>query len=169
LPSAPTGRDNPLLPDGYPFYRFAQWYLERKGLAQYEIANFALPGKECRHNLAYWRGADWWGLGAGAHSHLAGHRWWNLRRPAAYTARLAVGHSPQAGGEHLTPAQRHTEAVMLGLRLAEGLDAAQLSVPEQARAETCRQRGHLARQGDRLACTLPGRLVADALARDILD
>jgi oxygen-independent coproporphyrinogen-3 oxidase len=150
-------------------YLLADQLLSTAGLTWYEVSNWATPGMACRHNLSYWRGADWWGLGAGAHSHLAGHRWWNLRRPAAYTARLAAGRPPQAGSEHLTPAQRHTEAVMLGLRLAEGLDSGLLSDPEQSRAEEHRQRGHLARHGDRLVCTLPGRLIADALVRDILD
>ena len=77
----------------------------------------------CRHNLGYWLDGDWWGLGPGAHSHLGGRRWWNVKHPARYAALLAAGGSPEAGGEELTAAERHTERVMLRLRLADGCRA----------------------------------------------
>ena len=69
------------------------------GLGWYEVSNW---GEPCRHNLGYWRGGDWWGVGPGAHSHVGGVRWWNVKHPAAYAERLAAGVSPGAGREVLT-------------------------------------------------------------------
>ena len=79
----------------------------------YEVSNWARPGGECRHNLLYWRGGDWWGFGPGAHSHVGGVRWWNVKHPSAYARRLVDGRSPAQARELLSPADRHTEDVML--------------------------------------------------------
>ena len=96
--------------------------LDAAGLRWYEVSNWAASeAAACRHNLGYWLDGDWWGLGPGAHSHLAGRRWWNVKHPARYAAALAAGESPEAGSEVLTDAERHTERVMLRLRLASGL------------------------------------------------
>lgn len=138
------------------------------GLAWYEVSNWAKPGFECRHNLAYWRGADWWGIGAGAHSHVGQARWWNYRHPGTYADHAAAG-AARAGGETLTPAQRHAESVMLAMRLADGVDAGELTPAELARAAGYIGSGHLVRHGSRLVCTLPGRLIADRITRDVLD
>ncbi len=91
------------------------------GMPWYEISNWARPGSECRHNLGYWHNADWWGVGPGAHSHIDGERWWNLKHPARYAAAVTEGASPREAGETLTPEQRATEDVMLGVRTREGV------------------------------------------------
>ena len=96
--------------------------LTAAGLRWYEVSNWAASdAAACRHNLGYWLDGDWWGLGPGAHSHLSGTRWWNVKHPARYAAALTAGESPAAGREELTDAERHTERVMLRLRLASGL------------------------------------------------
>ncbi|MDQ3632871.1 MAG: radical SAM family heme chaperone HemW, partial [Actinomycetota bacterium] len=97
--------------------------LSAAGLRWYEVANHAASEQaRCRHNLGYWRPHDWWGIGPGAHSHLAGERWWNVKHPSDYARRLAAGRSPAAGSEVLDPATRRFERIMLEVRLAEGLD-----------------------------------------------
>ena len=132
------------------------------GLAWYEISNW---GEPCRHNLGYWRGYDWWGAGPGAHSHLAGRRWWNLKRPLAWAARVRSGASPAAGSEDLDPETSRFERVMLGVRLAEGLDPAELDDRGRAEAERLRDQGLLESGGPYLTLTRRGRLLADAVAR----
>jgi oxygen-independent coproporphyrinogen-3 oxidase len=92
--------------------------LSGAGLDWYEISNWAAsPAAQCRHNLLYWHSADWWGIGPGAHSHVGGVRWWNVRHPAAYAARLAAGDSPAQAREVLTAAEQRTERIMLTTRL----------------------------------------------------
>jgi oxygen-independent coproporphyrinogen-3 oxidase len=98
--------------------------LRAAGLRRYEVSNWAEPGEECRHNLVYWRGGDWLGVGAGAHGHWAGRRWWSLRSPARYADAALAGQDTTAGAEALDEAARRTERLMLGLRLAEGVDLA---------------------------------------------
>jgi len=96
------------------------------GLQWYEISNWSRPGGQCRHNLAYWRNEDWWGIGPGAHSHLGGVRWWNVKHPATYADRIRIGASPMADEEHLTDQQRELERVMLGIRTRDGVSASDL-------------------------------------------
>ena len=104
-------------------YVAADRALADAGMDWYELSNWAATAEaRCRHNLGYWRGADWWGVGPGAHSHVDGVRWWNVLRPAGYARRLAGGDSPEAGREVLDAPTRRFERVMLGVRLAEGLD-----------------------------------------------
>ena len=103
-------------------YEVADDVLSAAGLSWYEVSNWArTPADACRHNLGYWRGDDWWGVGPGAHSHVGGVRWWNVRHPRAYAARLADGGSPAQAREVLTAVERYEERVLLGVRLAEGL------------------------------------------------
>ena len=109
-------------------YTLADEVLAEHGFAWYEISNWALPGAQCRHNLGYWRGASWWGVGPGAHSHIGGTRWWNARHPSAWTTALREGRSPGQGREILTDEERREEALLLGIRLAEGLPVA--AVPD---------------------------------------
>src|SRR5665648_363902 len=114
-------------------YELADEMLAAAGLPWYEVSNWARPGHACRHNLGYWRGADWWGFGPGAHSHVAAGdravRWWNVKHPRAYAQRLATGHSPAAARELLEPADVRLERVLLGVRLSEGLDLGALATP----------------------------------------
>ncbi len=102
-------------------YELADELLAGAGYGWYEISNWSRSeAGRCRHNEAYWRGDDWWGIGPGAHSHVAGTRWWNVKHPAAWAARLVEG-SPAAAREVLTAEQRHDEEVLLGVRLRDGL------------------------------------------------
>lgn len=193
-------------------YLDAENYLSSKGFSWYEVSNWAktwpsgasgmpsgpgglnaggpsIASNACRHNLAYWRGDNWWGFGTGAHSHLglgapvpsngaapnadaAAHpqalRWWNVRHPRDYIARLTQGHSPAAGRERLSAADAHTEHVMLGVRLASGLALDVLSDAGQLAAHQAGAQGLLDQQGlqqGRVALTLRGRLLADAVVR----
>ena len=103
-------------------YELADARLAAAGLGWYELSNWAAgEAARCRHNLGYWRSEDWWGAGPGAHSHVGGERWWNVLHPDAWARRVERGESPAAGREALTDAERRTERIMLGIRLAEGL------------------------------------------------
>jgi len=147
-------------------YLAAEATLSRAGLAWYEISNWAAgPTARCRHNLGYWRDGDWWGVGPGAHSHVRGERWWNVRHPAAYARRLAAGESPAAGCEALDAPTRRFERVMLGVRLAEGLDRALLGPAGEAAAEWLADDGLVELSPGRVRLTLDGRLKADAVVR----
>ncbi|MFT4306824.1 MAG: radical SAM family heme chaperone HemW, partial [Microbacterium sp.] len=103
-------------------YELVDDLAEQAGLTWYEVSNWARDhAHRSRHNLAYWRGTDWWGFGPGAHSHVAGVRWWNVKHPAAYAQRLALGASPAAGREVPDAAAAELERVLLGSRIREGL------------------------------------------------
>jgi putative oxygen-independent coproporphyrinogen III oxidase len=143
-------------------YERADDLFSQAGLPWYEISNW---GEPCRHNLGYWRGHDWWGAGPGAHSHMTGTRWWNLKRPLAWAARVRAGESPAAGSERLDAETRRFERVMLGVRLAEGLDPAELDEHARAEAERMRSEGLLEQGGPYLRLSRRGRLLADAVAR----
>jgi len=147
-------------------YLLADTVLTGAGLDWYEVSNWAKPDGQCRHNLVYWRGADWWGFGPGAHSHVGGVRWWNVKHPSSYGQRLADGSSPAQARERLGPAERHTEDVMLGLRLSDGLSAASVG-PVGLVAELVDE-GLLERRDDRVVLTLRGRLLADAVILRLL-
>lgn len=147
-------------------YEIADEALAAAGYGWYEVSNWARPGHECRHNLAYWRGHHWWGFGPGAHSHVGGVRWWSVKHPRAYAERLAAGESPAAAREVLTDADRAVERVLLELRLATGLrfDA----VPDAARIPPLVVDGLVVVDTERVLLTRRGRLLADAVVRDLL-
>jgi oxygen-independent coproporphyrinogen-3 oxidase len=105
-------------------YELAETALDQAGFIHYEISNWARPGRECRHNLVYWRDGEYLGFGAGAHSHRDGRRWWNVLTPADYIGRIRAGESPQADAEEISPDQAMGEMMMMGLRLSEGVSAA---------------------------------------------
>ena len=139
------------------------------GLGWYEVSNWGAP---CRHNLGYWRGGDWWGVGPGAHSHVGGVRWWNVKHPAAYADRLAAGLSPGAGREVLSAEDRRVEQVLLEVRLREGLPLEVLRRAGRAAAARFVGEGLLdgeAHAAGRAVLTLRGRLLADAVVRDLVD
>ena len=150
-------------------YELADAAFAAAGLEWYEISNWARPGHACRHNLAYWHGDDWWGFGPGAHSHVDGVRSWNVKHPRGYAERLAAGLAPTADREVLTAGERRTERVLLELRLAEGLPMEVLHPTERARADAVVADGLAVLAGDRLVLTGRGRLLADAVIRDLLD
>ena len=148
-------------------YLLAEELLGSAGLSNYEISNWARPGREAVHNLAYWRGGDWWGIGPGAHSHLGSARWWNVKHPRRYAAMLAAGAGPRAGHEILDARTRHEETVMLRLRLREGLDMAELSGPERSPLPGLVERGLVTTAGRRVRLTPAGRLLGDAVTLEI--
>ncbi|WP_097187750.1 radical SAM family heme chaperone HemW [Ornithinimicrobium cerasi] len=153
-------------------YELADEVLASLGYAWYEISNWARdPGAACRHNLAYWRGGDWWGIGPGAHSHVGGLRWWNVRHPRAYADRLAGGASPAHARESLDNGQRHDELVLLGSRLAEGLALDVLTGPGRRAVAGLIAEGLVdgtqAVRG-RVVLTLRGRLLADTVVHRLL-
>ncbi|MEA5154018.1 radical SAM family heme chaperone HemW [Raineyella sp.] len=155
-------------------YLVAEKELGAAGLSWYEVSNWArTPDDRCRHNLGYWRGADWWGIGPGAHSHIGGVRFWNRKHPAAYARALAEGRTPAQGREILTAEQRRVERVLLELRLADGLPLEVLTATERRRVPDLVLRG-LAEVREaagqvQLVLTLRGRLLADGIVRDLLD
>jgi putative oxygen-independent coproporphyrinogen III oxidase len=154
-------------------YHAADAFLSAAGMSWYEVSNWAASAEAaCQHNLLYWRGGDWWGFGPGAHSHVGGVRWWNVKHPSTYAARLADGTTPAHGREILTVDQRRTEDVMLRLRLAEGLPLAMLSPGGLVGAEKALADGLLsAPEYERglAVLTLRGRLLADAVVLALID
>jgi putative oxygen-independent coproporphyrinogen III oxidase len=151
-------------------YLLAEEILTAAGYAWYEVSNWARsPAARCRHNLGYWRGDDWWGIGPGAHSHVGGTRWWNVKHPAAYADRLAQAVSPGYAREVLSSADRHVERLLLELRLADGLEDSVLTASEQARVPAAVGSGLVHHTADRLRLTMRGRLLADGVIRDLLD
>ena len=151
-------------------YLLAEELLVAAGYDAYEVSNWAArPGAVCRHNLGYWRGDHWWGIGPGAHSHVGGTRWWNVKHPAAYVTRLAAGESPAQAREILTPDDRRLEQVLLEIRLAEGMSLSRLSARGRARVDGLGARGLVRVDHDRLRLTLNGRLLADAIVRELID
>jgi oxygen-independent coproporphyrinogen-3 oxidase len=150
-------------------YELADAVLAAAGFTWYEVSNWATqPTARCRHNLGYWAGADWWGVGPGAHSHVGGTRWWNVKHPAAWAARLAARQSPAQAREVLGPTERHVERVMLTVRTRDGLAPAELDARAQAEAARLVDEGLLTPVGDRVRLTLRGRLLADLVARRVL-
>lgn len=153
-------------------YLAADAALTAAGLHWYEVSNWAAaPTSRCRHNLLYWTGGDWWGLGPGAHSHVGGIRWWNVKHPGRYADRLAAGRSPGQGREALSAADRRVEDVMLRLRLAEGLPLETLGGAALVAAGRALGDGLLdptAYRDGQAVLTLRGRLLADAVIRDLI-
>lgn len=150
-------------------YELADELFAAAGFDWYEVSNWARgEAHRSRHNLAYWTGADWWGFGPGAHSHVAGVRFWNVKHPAAYAQRLALGESPAAGRETPDAAARALESVLLRSRIREGLALDDLDADaRQAVAGLIADglvEGAAAVRG-RIVLTLRGRLLADAVVR----
>jgi putative oxygen-independent coproporphyrinogen III oxidase len=151
-------------------YLLAEELLTAAGFEAYEVSNWArTPDARCRHNLGYWRGDDWWGVGPGAHSHVGGVRWWNVKHPTAYAERLAAHRSPAHAREVLSAEQRHVERVLLEIRLDDGLALDGLSATERSRLPDLKRRGLVDVDAERVRLTLRGRLLADGVVRDLLD
>ncbi|HLT66452.1 MAG TPA: coproporphyrinogen III oxidase, partial [Microbacterium sp.] len=152
-------------------YELADSLLGRGGYEWYEVSNWARGGAEhrSRHNLSYWRGFDWWGYGPGAHSHVNGLRWWNVKHPAAYAQRLSLGESPAAGRETPDAEARALERVLLETRIREGMAISELPSADARTAVAGLVadglvEGPAAIRG-RIVLTLRGRLLADAVVR----
>jgi putative oxygen-independent coproporphyrinogen III oxidase len=150
-------------PDRYPDddvqadeYELADDLLGAAGLDNYEVSNWAIPGHECRHNLLYWGQHDYLGFGCAAHSHVAGHRWWNLRTPERYIAAVAADATTEAAGETLDAETRRIEGLQLALRTKDGVPRGALDIDELP--------GLVASRGDRVVLTRRGRLMANEVA-----
>lgn len=153
-------------------YLIADAMLAEAGFGWYEVSNWATSDDaRCRHNLLYWTGGDWWAVGPGAHSHVGGTRWWNVKHPAAYAQRLAAGVSPAHAREVLADEDRETERLMLELRLSSGYPLAEVA-PRARTAVAAALGGGLLEvepfRAGRMVLTLKGRLLADALVRDLV-
>ena len=147
-------------------YELATKLFSERGLDWYEVSNW---GKPSRHNSAYWSSQDWWGYGPGAHSHLAGNRFWNLKHPTSYQKALALG-LPVAAREELTPRQQLEEALMLGLRTQTGVERSllgELSVSAKLVSEALGA-GLLTMDANRIWVTAKGRLLVDRIVLDFL-
>ncbi|TFD45588.1 coproporphyrinogen III oxidase [Cryobacterium frigoriphilum] len=154
------------------FYELADELLGAAGFHWYEVSNWATDvSHESRHNLAYWRSHDWWGVGPGAHSHVGGVRWWNAKHPAAYAERVLAGHSPAVGRETLDAETREVERVLLLSRIRTGIPIASLTphgrheIAGLIADELVNARAAI---GGNLELTLRGRLLADAVVRRVL-
>ena len=154
-------------------YLQAEDALAAAGFTWYEVSNWARSSADrCRHNLAYWRSRDWWGVGPGAHSHVAGVRWWNVKHPSAYARRVEAGASPAHARETLSVEDRRVERVLLGVRLADGHPLDDLHEPGRLAAKAAVDDGLLqpdAYDDGRAVLTRRGRLLADAVIRDLVD
>ena len=141
------------------------------GFEWYELSNWAKSGSSSKHNLAYWLGDNWWGAGPGAHSHLNGKRFWNVKHPNLYKERVLANQSPVADSEVLEELQIESEKLMLSLRLPSGVDKQSLNELQLADLSSYVESGHLDQanwnQG-RATLTLDGRLIADRILRQIL-
>jgi oxygen-independent coproporphyrinogen-3 oxidase len=153
-------------------YELADEVLTAAGYGWYEVSNWARsPSSWCRHNIGYWTGADWWGVGPGAHSHVGGVRWWNVKHPAAYGARLVADESPAAAREALDQETRRVERVLLESRLVTGLPLDVLDDTGRKAVPDLEADGLVEVTADaepRLHLTRRGRLLADAVVRDLL-
>jgi putative oxygen-independent coproporphyrinogen III oxidase len=152
-------------------YLIADEMLSAHGMTWYEVSNWAAgEAAWCRHNLLYWTSADWWGVGPGAHSHIGGTRWWNVKHPAAYAARIQAGRSPAQAREVLTGQDRQLERILLLTRLAGGCPLAELAPAGQVAAARAAADGLLqpaAHAAGRAVLTRRGRLLADAVVREL--
>jgi oxygen-independent coproporphyrinogen-3 oxidase len=152
-------------------YLIADKAFKEAGFEWYELSNWSKPGSESKHNMAYWNGDNWWGAGPGAHSHLDGKRFWNVKHPNLYKERIQTKQSAVADSEVLKKDQIESERLMLLLRLPSGIEKQTLNQIQLSELSEFVESGHLDRanwnQG-RASLTLNGRLIADRILRKIL-
>jgi putative oxygen-independent coproporphyrinogen III oxidase len=150
-------------------YLLADETLQAKGFGWYEVSNWARSRDQwCRHNLLYWQGHDWWGVGPGAHSHVGGVRWWNVKHPASYAERLGAGTSPALAREVLDDETRRVERVLLETRLVDGVPTELLSGEGRGWLPDLVAEGLIEDDPATVVLTTRGRLLADAVVRDLL-
>jgi putative oxygen-independent coproporphyrinogen III oxidase len=159
-------------------YLLADDLLTAAGLGWYELSNWARDdASQCRHNVLYWDSADWWGVGPGAHSHLRGtggagavaERWWNVKHPAAYARRLGAGESPRHDGESIDAETAAVEQIMLQTRLRSGLSLGSVGPTGRSAVGDLVVRGLVTVDAERLVLTRSGRLLADAVVRELVE
>jgi len=149
-------------------YLLVNQLCNQAGLQWYELSNWSKPGHECRHNIAYWENKNWWGLGPGAHSHIDGKRFWNLKHPTTYKTKLFGGESPILDSEILTKEQMRDESIMLAIRMREGIDISSLTPTQLERIESYRESGHVSMVDKHLQLSPQGRLIADRIVRELV-
>ena len=152
-------------------YLYADESFERAGFTWYELSNWSRPGGECRHNIAYWDGSWWWGVGPGAHSYFGYERWWNIKHPQSYQERIMLNESPILERETLTNENKADEFILLQIRRREGIPHSQLSTPQIHVAERFIESGHLDKESwaqQKLVLSKNGRLIADRIVREMV-
>jgi oxygen-independent coproporphyrinogen-3 oxidase len=150
-------------------YELSEKLLSAAGFVNYEVSNWAKSVEQrSGHNMAYWKSMDWWGFGPGAHSHVGGVRWWNVKHPTTYISKLSSGESPMLENEVLTTEQLRFEEILLRIRLSSGLSLDFFTEPELAILNSYLAQGHLdekAWQSGDLKLSITGRLLADQIVR----
>jgi len=152
-------------------YLLADQLFHEAGFEWYEISNWSKPGSSCRHNVAYWKGANWWGIGPGAHSHINGRRWWNVKHPTAYRERIEEGHAPMQANEVLTEEEMAREEIMLLLRLPAGLSIDSFNPAQRTALEDFVAQGYFEQdpwEQGLLTLSRSGRLIADRIVRELV-
>ena len=160
-----TMPDDDLMAD---MYLLVDQLCEEAGLSWYELSNWSKPGHECKHNVAYWHNANWWGLGPGAHSHMNGKRFWNVKHPSAYKTRVFAGETPIHESEVLTAEQIQDEKIMLSIRMREGISFDELAPHHLERLAIYKENGYVSLHGDSVTLTPVGRLIADRIVRELV-
>jgi len=144
---------------------------ESAGFTWYELSNWSKPGGQCRHNIAYWDGSHWWGVGPGAHSYVDKKRWWNVKHPSSYQEKILNHQSPELNSELLTDVNLADEFVMLQIRRREGINLAALTDLQIKKAEVFVLSGHLDEKKwsqQKLVLSREGRLIADRIVRELV-
>jgi coproporphyrinogen III oxidase-like Fe-S oxidoreductase len=152
-------------------YLYADETFERAGFTWYELSNWSKPGGECLHNIAYWDGSWWWGVGPGAHSFFGDERWWNIKHPKSYQERIALKESPILERETLTSENKADEFILLQIRRREGIAHSQLSTSQIQVAERFIEGGYLDKESwaqQKLVLSKNGRLIADRIVREMV-
>jgi len=151
-------------------------FLEKAGYLQYEVSNFAKEGFQSLHNINYWQGGNYIGLGVGAHSHGRGKRSWNVSRFKDYLSKVKAGQDPMEGYEILAKDKRMKEKILFGLRMNQGVDLKQIESEFQTsfgkdfllKIEDLLQAGFLYRENGSTKVTSRGRLVLDELCQRLI-
>jgi len=141
------------------------------GFNWYELSNWAKPNSQSKHNLAYWLGHNWWGAGPGAHSHINGKRFWNVKHPNLYKQKIQANETVILDSEVLKGSQIESERLMLSIRLPQGLEKNTLNNQQILELTDYVNSGHLDQENwnlGRATLTLDGRLIADRIVREIL-
>ncbi|AXH36410.1 coproporphyrinogen III oxidase [Humibacter sp. BT305] len=150
-------------------YELADDAFAAHGYEWYEVSNWSRSTEtRSRHNLGYWLGHDWWGVGPGAHSHVGATRWWNVKHPSAYASRIAEGVSPAAGRERIGAASAELERILLLSRVREGIALSSLLPTARREVAGLLADGLVdpaAAFAGTLTLTRRGRLLADAVVR----
>ena len=141
------------------------------GFNWYELSNWAKPNSQSKHNLAYWLGHNWWGAGPGAHSHINGKRFWNVKHPNLYKQKIQADETVVLDSETLEGSQIESERLMLSIRLPQGVEKNTLNNQQILELTDYVNSGHLDEENwnlGRATLTLDGRLIADRIVREIL-